>query len=292
MRVTENTRFQLVQNNLQQLQARQQVALQQSSTGRRIAAASEDPLAAAEAIRNDGHQTEAASYRKNISRIRDDVALAEGVLDEVSQLFQRAHEIAMLGANGATSSSDRSNLSLEVKSLQDRLVMLANSRGSRGALFAGSKTQTPAFDSAGNFLGDSILQQVAIGPGTTVVSNISGQDAFSNPTGRDVFADLEALRSALAANDQSATTATLPGLQASLQQVLQVQGIAGLTINRLDASDAIEEHVETDFTKRQENLIGADPVTAYSDLTQLGQALQRSIAVGREVLQLGDMSRF
>ena len=95
MRVTDNSRFQLVQDNLQKLQARQQVALQQSSTGRRISAASEDPLAAAEALRNDGRQTEATSYRKNIASVRDDVTLSEGVLDEVSQLFQRAHEIAM-----------------------------------------------------------------------------------------------------------------------------------------------------------------------------------------------------
>src|SRR5436190_22239626 len=132
MRITENMKFSSVQRSLGSLRSRHATLTNQITTGRKILAPSDDPVAAAKLVRLNARAARTADYQKTISSVRGDITTSEGSFAEASQLMVRAHELALQGANDALSPKDRSALAVEVASLKEQLVATANGRGQRG----------------------------------------------------------------------------------------------------------------------------------------------------------------
>ena len=183
-------------------------------------------------------------------------------------------------------------MSEEGRGLRDELSRLANTNGTPGYVFAGSKTTTPAFSAGGAFQGDDILQRVDIGSGAPVEVGASGARAFTAAGGRDVFGDLQALADALATNDVAAVTASLDAIESSQKQLINERSRAGLLIGRLDTSSAIIEQLELDQNRRQSQVGAADPLEAYTRMNALGSALERSVAVSKKILDVTGIIRF
>jgi flagellar hook-associated protein 3 FlgL len=284
MRVTEGMRYAQVTRNLAQLSSQQQAASERAATGLRVTAPSVDPIAAAELARARASQSQIAARQAAITSVRGDAELAEGALAQAGDLLARAKEITVQAANGSLGASDRAALALEVKGIKEALVGIGNTRGTRGYLFGGNQTTSAPFSAAGVFSGDDLTQSVDIGNSSPTVVSQSGAKAFTLAGGRDLFADLDSLYAALNANDQSAVAAQLDNIDAGQKQLLAVRADAGLTLNRLDASAAILDSFDTLNQKRSQDIGAADPIEAYSSLTQLGQALQRSVAVAQQIL--------
>lgn len=292
MRVTEGMRYAQVTRGLAALTAEHAKASRQASSGRRLEQPSADPVAAAELSRLRASQSQTAAHRNVIRDARGDAELTEATLAQANSLFVRAHEIAMQGANGSLGADERAALAEEVHGLKQELVGLANTRGTRGYLFSGSQTDTAAFSNGGVFQGDDVDHVVQIGNAPPQSVSVSGAEAFTAAGGRDVFADLDALEAALAANDQSAASATLTGLESSRQQIVKAEARAGTIIDRLDTSDQVLEQLQFEFDKRQGEIDGVDPVDAYTRLVQLGQALEQAVSVSRQLLDVGRFGRF
>jgi len=291
MRITEGIRDAMVQRSLTSLSSRNAEAAQRASSGRRINAPSDDPVAAAELAKNRMVKARHDGVKDATTAARGDIELAEGVLSEGQALFQRAHEIALQAGNGSLSADERADLATEVAGLREQLISIANTKGNSGYLFGGSKSGAAPFSAAGAFSGDDTLRTADFGTGVAVTTGVSGASAFTAAGGRDVFADLTTLQNALAANDPAAATATLSNLETSRQQMMRVQADAGLKLNKLDATDAVVDRMDLSLAKRDHEVGDADPFVAYSDLTTLGQALEQAVGVARKVLDLGSLYR-
>lgn len=292
MRVTEGMRYTEVTRNLARLQSDHADAARQAMTGLRVDRPSKDPTAAAELARLRASLSSNAAHREAIGLVRGDAELAESTLAQSSDLLTRAREIAMTGANGSVSAEDRAVLAKEVKGLKDELLRLANTRGTKGSLFAGTKTAAPAFSASGAFQGDDTLQSVDIGSSSPVQVGASGARAFTAAGGRDVFADLEALSTALETNNASSIASSLDAIEASQEQVTNERSRVGLLVGRLDTSAAVLEQLDLDLGRRQETVGAADPIEAYSRLSSLSGAIERSVAVSRQILELTGVARF
>lgn len=292
MRITDGMRYGSIAKNLADLSARQNQASQQALTGRRINAPSDDSIGAAQLVRAHSALKHADAQRAAITSAKGDAEQSEAVLDQANSLFQRAHEIALQGANGSLSADDRTALATEISHLKAELVDLANARGARGYLFGGSKTSSPPFSASGAFSGDNTPQVIQLGSGNPTPVSASGANAFTAAGGRNVFADLDALASALTADDPIAVSATLDNLETSRKQIVREQAQAGLTMNRLDASDSALEQLQLSLGKQEQNAGAADPYDAYSKMTALSQSLERAVSVSRQILDLGSSNRF
>ena len=292
MRVTEGMRYTEVARNLARLQSDHADASRQAMTGLRVDKPSKDPSAAAELARLRASLSSNAAHKEAIGLVRGDAELAESTLAQSSDLLTRAREIAMTGANGSLSADDRAVMANEVRGLKDELVRLANTRGTKGSIFAGTQTAGPAFSPSGTFQGDDVLQSVDIGSSGPVQVGASGARAFTAAGGRDVFADLDALTTALQTNDASAVAASLDSIEASQTQVTNERARVGLLVGRLDTSAAVLEQLELDTGRRQEAVGAADPIEAYSRLSSLSGAIERSVAVSRQILELTGVARF
>lgn len=292
MRITEGMRYAEVLRNLGRIQSQHADASQQALTGVRIDRPSKDPSGAAELARIRASLSEHTRYKEAITMVRGDAELAESALAESSDLLSRAREIAMTGANGAISAEQRALMGQEVRGLRSELMHLANTKGTKGYIFAGSRTNLPPFGPSGAFVGDDVQQTIDIGSGAPVSVGASGARAFTATGGRDVLADLEALSLALESNDLAGITGSLDSLEAGQQQLHGERSRSGLLVGRLDTSTAVFDQFELDAGRRQQQVGGADPFEAYSKMTALSGALERSVAVSRQIFELTGIARF
>ena len=292
MRVTQQMRYDSVGNNLSQLTSRQAAAAQQAQTGLRVNLPSDDPVAASELARLSASQSQNTARRSTITSVRGDAELAESSLQQASDLLVTAKEIAVQGGNGTLGASERATLALQIKDIRDQLIGVSNTKGTVGYLFAGSATQTKPFETDGTFNGNDDAHVVDIGNSTPSSVNASGAKAFTVAGGRDVFADLDDLYTALNSNDTAAITSSLDRLDSSRSQVNNAQANIGLTINKLDASDSVLSAFDLQSSKRADEIASADPAKAYSTLVALNNSLQQSITVSRQILDLAAFKQF
>lgn len=292
MRITENMRYNQVNRSLSSLAGRQAEAAQRASTGQRVNAPSDDPIAAAELTRIAAQKARTEEFQRTVSNARSEAELAEGALGEAGDVFARAQEIAIQGANGTLGAAERESLADEVKSLRDHLVGLANTKTANGYVFGGDQTDTPPFNTAGVFSGNDEAHVVEISPGVTVRVNASGAGAFTAAGGVDVFASLSALETALRNNDGSAVSASLTNVEASRAQITQHRADSGLLLNRLDTTDSALAQASLALSGRKAEVGDADPFSAFSDLTKLTQSLEQAITVARTTLNVGGGQRF
>lgn len=292
MRVTENLRYSQINSRLASLRSQYDQASTEATTGQRINAPSDDPVASSEAIRTSSEVTQNEAYQRSIDLVKGDVEMAEAALAETGTIIQRALELAMQGANGSNSADQRQALAIEATQLVSQIIELANTKGSQGFLFAGTKTDTAAFSTTGVFQGNDDAHVIQTGTGTNTTVNTSGALAFTSAGGRNVIEDLQALALALQTDDTATIAGSLDALQVGHDQVSRERSRAGLTINRLDLSSTILADKSVSLAARQSTAIGADPVKSYSRLTQLEAAISDSVTVSKRILALSNLERF
>lgn len=292
MRVTDNMRFSVVQRSLAGLRSRQAELTNQITSGQKILEPSDDPVAAAQLARLAARAQRTSDLQGTISTVRNDISLSERTLAEASGIMVRARELALSGANGSMSASDRAMLATEVDALREQLAATANTRGSRGFLLSGSQTSTAAFSSSGVYQGDASEHQVEIAPDVVAKVSVTGAEAFTAAGGTDAFATLAALSAALQANDSAGISGTLDAIEASRAQIVRVQAQAGLIMNRLDSADEALGLTALELSKSQSELGEIDPFAAISELTQLTTTLEQAIAVARATLNGGSGDLF
>jgi len=292
MRVTDAMRFDAVGGQLSRLSEKYMQTAQQASTGQKINAPSDDPVAAAELARLRANLSTTNSYRNSITLVRGDAQAAESALDAAGQVLQRAMELAMTGANGSTGPDEQKTLATEASQLVKQMVEIGNTKGAQGYLFGGAQLDSAAFDDSGNFLGNDAEHLVQVGPGDATSVNVSGARAFTSAGGRDVMQDLTSLATALENGDMATIRASLDTLQTSHGQVLSERAQAGLILSKLDLSDSLMDQSQTDTQARMSNISSVDAGQVYSKLTQLQSSLQQAVTVGKQLLDTSTLNRF
>lgn len=289
MRVTDNSRNMLVLRELSSLASRQLQATEQASSGLRVNRPGDDPTAAAELVRLHSATARNATFRANVAGVRGDAETAEGALAQASDLLDSARQLAMQAANGTLTADQRTTLAGQVSGIFDQLRAVANTKGSKGYLFAGSKTDQEPFDSTGAFVGHDAAQPVEVGPNLSIDTAVSGAQAFTTAGGRDVFADLKALEQALTSNDQAGVSAAVDAVTASHDQVVQARSRSGLLLARLDVADSALDQSDAALAERTQAAGDADPYQTISNLNNVQSAIEQALAVARKTL---DPSRF
>ncbi len=286
MRIPDSRNISGIAANLNRLAARHASAAAEVSSGYRVTSPSTDPRAAAEIAKIRHAVERTAGFRSNIGTARGDSELAEGVLAEASSVFERVQELAVQGANGTLSASERASMATEVSGLKAQLLSIANTRGSNGYLFAGSATNTAPFSAGAVFVGNSDAHPVEIGANQVVNMAVDGAKAFTAAGGEDTFQVLDALTTALNADDQVAVSATLDRIQNSHGQLIRARADAGLLLDRLNMSDNALDHADVALKTRQAVLGEADAAGAITELSNMQSSIERSLAVAQKILNI------
>lgn len=191
MRINPNSLPDLI-SALQQNQQQISTDMQQISSGQSVNKPSDNPGAAGLLIENADQTSEADQFLRSIGSVQGEMQNADSALNSVITLLQRAISLGTEGANGTLNDSDRQALAVEVQGMQSQLVGLANLSYQGNYVFAGTATQAAPYvqdatsPSGVRYVGNSEVNQIAVGSNLSVATNLPGSQLFSN-SGNDVF---------------------------------------------------------------------------------------------------------
>jgi flagellar hook-associated protein 3 FlgL len=271
------------------------MAQEQIATGKRVTAPADDPIAFTRASVLRRADTAALATQRGIDAASRRLNATDTALAGISDIVQRARELALQGSNGTLSASDRGVLATEVSELLAAATGLADTRSSDGErLFGGAASAVPAYAADA----DGVLQWQGAGrapavviDGASVSGGIEGPDAFgittstvtgappvTTITSRDLFATLSALVGALAEPDKTlrntAMSAALGEIDGHITRLGTARATAGARLGRLES--------ETERIARTSLAIQTDLTKLESlDLTEGIARLQRLLTVVR-----------
>lgn len=283
IRITEQSRVTSHVSYLQSASQAMDKIQQELSTGRKIDKPSDDPEGT----------TKSMSYRKDIifetqmrRNIDGGVAFmnaTESALNSATDAIHRARELAVAGANGTNSQSGRDAMAIEVDQLLQQMVQIGNSNFGGAYIFAGQKTDQPAFVATGaptitgvTFQGDTGARTRRISTQDTYAVNVTGPQAFGA-----VFQHLIQLRDDLR-NNPSNVNNSIGSLDKDLDTVLAARADIGARINTFNDVSARSESKDTDLQGLRANIEDVDVTEAIVALTAKQNQLQATLgAIGR-----------
>jgi len=242
------------QRNLNTTQTQLAKSMERLSSGLRINRAGDD--AAGLAI-SQNMQANIRSMNQAVRNANDGISLvqtAEGALNETSSILLRMRELGTQAANGTLSDTQRDNIQVEFKSLQDEIDRISNVTD-----FNGTKLLNGAL-SAGTGM------NLQIGTGTTTANDIISVKVSKADTAtlsvNTSFVSTEAgARSALTSIDSAiAAVATARGGLGAIQNRLQ-STINNLQVAVENTSAANARIVDVDVASESANMTRAQILT-------------------------------
>ena len=146
MRIATAHAYQNAIDSMTERQAKLVRNQEELSTGKKLLAAGDDPVAAAAAER-----TRSAQRRIELQQRMNDFAtaqlqIADGALSSVGDVLQLVREGVVQAGNGGYSASDRHQIATQLRGYREELLALANRPdGAGGFLFGGQGSQTAPF---------------------------------------------------------------------------------------------------------------------------------------------------
>jgi flagellar hook-associated protein 3 FlgL len=198
MRVTNDTLRMVFLNALESAQRRLADTQNQVSSGKRINAPSDDPLAAARIGQLDASLARLDQYQANGIIARNQLGLEEEALAQVIDNLQRVRELTVQANNATLDNSSRLAIASELRQRMDSVLGLANTTDASGRyLFAGSSEATKPFavGAAGVvYNGDQGQRQLQVSDERLIAVNDSGAEIFQRiPSGNGTFSMAAAL---------------------------------------------------------------------------------------------------
>lgn len=275
----------------------------QITTGRRVLAPSDDPVASAQALLVTQSQQVNQRYVENQGRAEDSLAFLENTLGSVSDLMQNVLERTVQAGNGSLGSAERKIIARELRMRYDELTALANTQDGEGNyIFAGFRTSSQPFpaSSVGNAATGSpvpgvVMPGVAVPPGAGVyagddgrrelqveasrVMTVSepGSDVFirirdknGDVTGESAFTSLGDLITALEASpfDSATYQDSLSNLYAALDNTQRIRTTVGTRLAELESLQNTAADRDLQFQATLSDLQDLDYAEAISTLSK------------------------
>lgn len=251
-------------------------------------------------------------YASNISDGITETNTTDTVMSNMTNLIQRAQELATQAANFTNNQDGRNAIALEIDQIINQMVQLGNTDISGKYLFGGFKTDTPPFTRAGddityngtpttetwqrstevsagilvqiNVNGDNILGQVQVAiPSPPLPATFSGASHGLFHTLINLKQDLEA------GGDPAQLTeirTRLDELTTDLNTVLAQQSTIGSITNRLSLTQSRIADRKSVLTQQYASIQDIDMPKTVADLNQQQNAFQASLAVTGRLLSV------
>jgi len=245
MRITNSIIQRSALANLQLNMRRVLEAQENATTGKKIRAASDDPIGASQVMQSDGSLRAIDQYKRNVASATARVNAEEATLDRLTGILERAKE---LGISQSVSTADpalRTSAKTEVDELIATAIQLGNQQHEGEYLFGGIQSTTQPFQ------GTTPPFSAVPPTGTRQTEIAESQFLMTNHNGTQIFLDtnvlgaLNALSTALGANDMSGIQSSLAALDSAHDAVQNLIGDVGarssqleVTANNLTALDA------------------------------------------------------
>lgn len=286
-RVTEGSLIAQFVRSLERARADSSSALEAITDGKRVRVASDDPIAASRALRTRARLARTEGYKRTGALVRADLTTIDTRLGEAFNLLTSAKT----KAQAAISPNDQNALdalAVDVAGLRADLEDIANTRQRGRYLFAGTDTLSPAYNAAGNYTGNNDEVVAFIDDDVDVAVTLDGEEVFAGSSNNAFFA-LDALETALRANDTAGIQAAADQLTGIAEQISASRSEIGA---RLRTVDRTIERLEQEQVKLQIEIGEFEDISLERAAVELVQADQTTQAISQTATRLFGRSLF
>ncbi len=274
--------------NNQRTIARLATYQEQLSSGKRVNRASDDPVAARQALRYRAESLQTTKWIDNIAKGSVFVNASDSAFSQMSEVFDQAKQLAVQGANGTQDATSRQALAQSADSLLSRLIDLGNTVNDGRYLFSGTATLDQPFarspdGSSVTYQGNLDTFAVQVGPNVRAAINQDGHTLFQGST--DVFASLIELRNALKADDSARISSAIGTVDSAHAQVNALHGALGGVQQRLDLTRNQLESAKTSIGELLSQAEDVDFAQVMSQFQMAQTALQAGLQAGAKVIK-------
>jgi flagellin-like hook-associated protein FlgL len=225
---------------------------QQLTSGRLINAPSDSPTGTNRAMQTRSDQAAVAQYSRNVSDAASWLGQTDSTLQNMLDTVRRVRDLTVQGAStGSMDDVSRKAISVEVASLRDGLIGLANTTIQGRPLFGGVTTGSNAYDPVSGaytgMAGTPVTRRVSDTDSVRV--DITGPEAFG-PPGNDLFAVVGQI-----AQDLLTAPAGLTGRIDDLDAVMDRMKAALADVGSRAARIEREDQILTDRSMNLEMLL-------------------------------------
>lgn len=155
----------------------------QAASQKRVNKPSDDPVGTAKLLSSRTETRSIDQYVKNLNVAQEFLNFTDQSLDELTQVYMRAKELALSQANDPSAGDlTRKAVAQEVKQLYNQALQIANRKLGNRFIFGGYNTTSKPFLNDGSYKGDRGDMMIEINKGSYVAMNLPGDLVF---LGRD-----------------------------------------------------------------------------------------------------------
>lgn len=300
MKVSTSLYFDRSSQQLGNVQTKLGKVQEQLSTGLQIVKPSDAPDKASIVTRLESELSRQTTYQDTLKAVNVRLTAEETALKNTSDVMYRIKELAVQAANDTLGLQDRQSIALEISSLKEQVLSLANSQDSNGNyLFSGSRASEPAFskDSSGRILyqGDHSRMKVNVGDNRRMNLNMPGSDAYvrvvrddgkGGKVGVDFFQALDDLTAAVKSADHTNMQrgiAEIDTLQGGISEGL---GQIGADLNVVDMQTTVLDQVVLRLKTTRSDVEDLDYTEAITRMNKEQLALEAAQSSFAKISQM------
>lgn len=276
------------------------------STGRSVNAPSDNPIAAAQERMRQSELSGIKSSQDSVAAVATRLTSVESSLESIRSVLSRANELALTGANGSYSQTNRNAMADEIDQLVKSVKDSVNAKVDGEYVFSGTSTDKAPYTAAtgDTYQGDAnaIIRDGGAGTQLSTNPSFTNVDGTSTPisagallgsgsaTGDgkilDALTQLSAhLRGGSAADLQAIATTDLQAIQANQTAISSAVSAVGAMSNRTTAATARLEDLEDGTKQKIDDLTGVDYAEALMNYQTQSAAYEASLKVGAQIIQ-------
>ena len=268
-------------NAMSALSARADTLSAQISTGKKLAAPSDDPLAYSR-LRGLATQTaDGDAYAGNLKIAASVLSTADTTLTSIRAQVTRAGELAVLANNDTLSADNRRGIAEELTGIVQTLSSLAATKDARGQPLFGGTDGGPALtvDATGNRFADGPAPSIPIADGQSVATSVTAASVFRFE-GTDTLSVISDLATALRGGGPLGTAGStaIDRLQTAGGLVDTAQASVGARAARVELEESTQTAAGLERETLRSGLEDTDVTAAITELQKTMTTLQSTQA--------------
>jgi flagellar hook-associated protein 3 FlgL len=236
--------------------------------------------------------TEGAQYKENANAALALLNSSDYALDEMTKVLHRLSELAVKGANETNDQISLEAIAQEVEELRNHLYHIANTKQENTYIFAGERTNQPAYtlDNTSDppsveWQGSTAPLKAEVGTGIIMEITVTGDRIFGDPA-NDFFAQLDDFIEHLQnANYDEISNTDLTNIQNRLDEVLKVRGEIGAKVNRIEKNIERMDLMNINFKELLSKIEDTDYAEVTMDLKMQESVYQAALATSARIIQ-------
>lgn len=313
VRVTEKSSSSSVTFAVNKAKAKLEELQLKGANLKKIRKPSDNPTGNAKALQLSSRNKNIEQYLKNIDYAEFNVNIIEKSVEEITNILNKAKEIAVLQSSDFYGADIKKNVAEEVTQLKRQLLGISSKRLGNRYIFSGHQSLTKPFDEFGNYYGDDKNIEIEIARDFKIPVTLNGKELFyfdkevtvlppkeqneqENPSRqlastpqvkvvqKNIIQLIDTLETSLKTNDKFLTQSLLEDIDAATKNVIQARTKLGSVTNSIESFRNKLEKEEIDNKELKSKIVDADIADLFSEVSKQQQILGTAYKSGQAII--------